>query len=139
MKVEKRQAKKDGKGKKRNFKSHESNFEWEQLTHMSSIWWNQNAPKINKTCRIHRMHLFWNGSIYSNPWNDGLRQRLTTHMLVFATSHHLKYNFFFVLAQFILLRQRRLVLVQYVRGAWTRGKNSNEYMEVSSLRLSEQR
>lgn len=106
MKVEKRQAKKDGKGKKRNFKSHESNFEWEQLTHMSSIWWNQNAPKINKTCRIHRMHLFWNGSIYSNPWNDGLRQRLTTHMLVFATSHHLKYNFFFVHAQFISLRQR---------------------------------
>lgn len=85
------------------------------------------------------MHLFWNGSIYSNPWNDGLRQRLTTHMLVFATSHHLKYNFFFVLAQFISLRQRRVVLVQYVRGAWTRGKNSNEYMEVSSLRLSEQR
>lgn len=84
------------------------------------------------------MHLFWNGSIYSNPWNDGLRQRLTTHMLVFATSHHLKYNFFFVLAQFISLRQRSVV-VQCVRGAWTRGKNSNEYMEVSSLRLSEQR
>lgn len=67
-----------------------------------SIWRNQSAPKINKTCRIHCMHLFWNGSIYSNPWNDGFRQRLTTHThsssssMHGAISHHLKYKFWLV-------------------------------------------